>query len=275
MWWLAREGRTLLGAGRLGVSSWENRDRAQLELHVAPAFRARGVGSALLGVLEAEAVRRGVRALDLRLWAHASSERFAERHGFAAEQPATRLSMDPRESDWSPHRSAAADRAGGYEVVIVDGTLPRALHRRVARVAAALNDSDLRPVGRDGEVFTPRRLRAQDRCVLARGARPIRAIARDLGDGRLVGLSLLELDAGGEYAEQQDTSVVRGHRGRGIAQLMKATMLAHLHDVAPALKTIETWNADANTAMLAVNQWLGFTPVARQLRATRGVSRAN
>jgi hypothetical protein len=38
---------------------------------------------------------------------------------------------------------------------------------------------------------------------------------------------------------------------------LKTTMLLWLHDVEPGLQTIDTWNAESNTHMIAVNDELG------------------
>jgi hypothetical protein len=64
-------------------------------------------------------------------------------------------------------------------------------------------------------------------------------------------------------AFQEDTSVVRAHRGHRLGLLMKAAMLRWVGDERPEVGTIDTWNAAGNHHMIAVNERLGATVVAR------------
>jgi RimJ/RimL family protein N-acetyltransferase len=65
------------------------------------------------------------------------------------------------------------------------------------------------------------------------------------------------------WAEQHDTSVVRGHRGHRLGLLLKTEMLCWLAEVQPQLETIDTWNAASNDRMIAVNEALGYEVVGR------------
>jgi GNAT superfamily N-acetyltransferase len=57
---------------------------------------------------------------------------------------------------------------------------------------------------------------------------------------------------------QQDTLVLREHRGHGLGLRLKAANALLLLDTLPAVKTIRTWNADDNAPMLSVNRALGY-----------------
>jgi len=58
-------------------------------------------------------------------------------------------------------------------------------------------------------------------------------------------------------ATQEDTIVVPEHRGRGLGLVVKADMLRWLRTECPQVHEIETWNAESNAHMLAINDRLG------------------
>lgn len=64
----------------------------------------------------------------------------------------------------------------------------------------------------------------------------------------------------GDIVIQEDTLVDRGHRGRGIGRALKVANLRQLHEVpeAGAAHWVQTYTASDNTAMLALNESLGF-----------------
>jgi hypothetical protein len=53
--------------------------------------------------------------------------------------------------------------------------------------------------------------------------------------------------------------------------LLKAEMLVRLADLEPQVRTVDTWNAETNEAMVAVNDALGYVPLARALMFQRGL----
>ena len=61
-------------------------------------------------------------------------------------------------------------------------------------------------------------------------------------------------------AFQEDTLVLREHRGRRLGMLVKTANLARLAEVQPGARRIGTWNAEENAHMLAINVALGFRP---------------
>jgi GNAT superfamily N-acetyltransferase len=63
-----------------------------------------------------------------------------------------------------------------------------------------------------------------------------------------------------ETAFQAFTGVARPWRGRGLARALKAALLRQVHTVHPEAKTMRTSNAEANAAMLSINQRVGFRP---------------
>jgi hypothetical protein len=81
--------------------------------------------------------------------------------------------------------------------------------------------------------------------------------------GRLVAYSVLSVPRQPHRAVQQyATLVLREHRGHRLGMLVKVANLAHLAATYPGHPSILTFNAEENRHMLAVNESLGFAPIA-------------
>ena len=91
-----------------------------------------------------------------------------------------------------------------------------------------------------------------------------RVMARHRGTGEWAGQSMLAFNEFSPAAAfQEDTSVVRAHRGHRLGLLMKAAMLALDQRRAPrAGAAIDTWNDATNHHMIAINERLGASVVA-------------
>jgi GNAT superfamily N-acetyltransferase len=59
---------------------------------------------------------------------------------------------------------------------------------------------------------------------------------------------------------QQDTLVLREHRGHGLGLALKLANHRALVAALPGVLRVRTWNAVENAHMLAVNTALGFRP---------------
>jgi GNAT superfamily N-acetyltransferase len=59
-------------------------------------------------------------------------------------------------------------------------------------------------------------------------------------------------------ATQEDTLVLKSHRGHRLGMLLKAANLRQLREVSPDTAVITTFNAEDNRPMLDVNEALGF-----------------
>jgi hypothetical protein len=60
---------------------------------------------------------------------------------------------------------------------------------------------------------------------------------------------------------QEDTAVVRAHRGHRLGLRLKVEMLRVLRDRERGIRQIDTWNALSNSHMIAVNDALGCVVV--------------
>lgn len=91
----------------------------------------------------------------------------------------------------------------------------------------------------------------------------ITAAVEHVGPGRLVGFTQLNVPTDAtRAATQDDTLVLREHRGHALGMLLKLENLEQLEQDFPGRPSIITWNADENRHMLAVNEALGFEPMA-------------
>jgi mycothiol synthase len=59
---------------------------------------------------------------------------------------------------------------------------------------------------------------------------------------------------------QGDTGVVEAHRGHGLGRWLKAENLRRALAHQPGIDVIETYNAESNPYMLAINVDMGFRP---------------
>ncbi|OYX54574.1 MAG: hypothetical protein B7Y93_05945 [Micrococcales bacterium 32-70-13] len=90
---------------------------------------------------------------------------------------------------------------------------------------------------------------------------PLVAAVEHAPSGRLVGFTEFTVPAEAERpVAQEDTIVLREHRGHRLGMLVKAANLVWLEQVSPGHPAIITYNAEENRHMLAVNEALGFVP---------------
>jgi hypothetical protein len=59
---------------------------------------------------------------------------------------------------------------------------------------------------------------------------------------------------------------VAAHRGHRLGVLLKTDMNLWLREVQPKLSTIDTWNAESNDHMIAVNDAIGYRIMGRELQ---------
>ena len=140
---------------------------------------------------------------------------------------------------------------------------------QVAGITAAINDAPIDDLDIEDEVFTADRIRDYE-TPRQSGHRLWRIIARHRRTGEAAGHTAVVVHTERpELAHQHDTAVVRDHRGHRLGLLLKAEMMRWLAEVEPQVNSIDTWNAETNDHMIAVNERLGYRPSAGTWRSRR------
>jgi GNAT superfamily N-acetyltransferase len=253
----------------LELPTWDNRDLAWAYLAVRPEHRRRGHGTALLVQLIEVARRAGRTKLGAGWWETPSSEPFAAQHGFPRVSQEIYRAVRPQELPpglVDAAYDASLAHASDYELVHVQGRAPDALLPDVSAITAAINDAPFDDLDVEDEVFPVERIRDYESATLDSGHRLYRVVARHRRTGESAGHTVVAVDAETPaLAHQHDTAVARGHRGHRLGLLLKADMMRWLADVEPQISFIDTFNAESNGQMIAVNEQLGYRALGRDL----------
>jgi RimJ/RimL family protein N-acetyltransferase len=240
-------------------------------MRVAPAYRRRGLGTALVEALEAITTEMGRPLVGADGWDSEAIARVATARGYQQRAVAVRRVQDVATApDPRPIRDEAMVHAQDYELVRIEGYAPDALLPELADLTAAINDAPFDDLEWEEEVYSPERVRAYERAQIESGHRFRRVVARHRPTGELAGHTVVVVDSESPHvAEQHDTSVARAHRGHRLGLLVKTEMLLWLAEAEPQVTHVHTDNAESNRHMGAVNERLGYAVVGRSLEFQR------
>ncbi len=266
---------TPVAVGLLFTSERDNTHLAWAWMAVLPDHRRNGYGSTLFERLMDEARAKGRTSIGTDGW---ESERAA---GFAAKYDLEKKSQaimrrqhlaELEHSQLQKLHDEAAELATDYELVRIIGRTPPELVEAMVELASAINDAPTDDLDIEDEVFSPERLAAYEEAALARGNRLYRLVARHRETGELGGHTVIDVEEQRPtIADQHDTAVARAHRGHRLGMLLKAGMLLWLADAEPQIQTVDTWNAESNDHMIAVNELLGYRVMGRELQFQRSL----
>lgn len=271
--WLAHDGDKLVGYASAFFPRRENTDSAQLTGAVTVPHRRAGVGRALFEAMVEHAAAEG----RTRLYAGAfeGSDGQAALTAFGFEQVHTyainRLDVHgaPRER-WQRLYDGAATAAHDYELVRLVGRTPDDRVDDVVALFEAINDAPMTDPDAEPDAWTPERVHAYDAAMAARRQTVYRVMARHRATGAWAGHTVLCVDEfDPSVGHQEDTSVVRAHRGHRLGLLLKTDMLRWVTEERPEMAATETWNSVENHHMLAVNELLGTRLAARHASMRR------
>ncbi|HEY0215903.1 MAG TPA: GNAT family N-acetyltransferase [Cellulomonas sp.] len=289
----------VLGYLAMNLPRQDNTHTGFCRLDVRPAHRRRGIGTALHGRAVAEARAHGRSMLmsntdqaveppagddtlapptgSGRVRTSDAAVRFALRHGWQLEQVARRsvldVPLDPAVLD--RHRAEAQQAAGpDYRAVTWTGRCPDVWVDQFAWLQSRMStDTPMGGLDMREDVWDAARVRTAEQAFAERGMTCRVAAAEHAPTGRLTAFTALVSRADtDEYVMQDDTLVLREHRGHRLGMLVKAANLQVLATAQPGTRRIGTWNAEENAHMLAINVALGFRPAGGsgewQLRLT-------
>jgi GNAT superfamily N-acetyltransferase len=263
----------VVGVLEYGFTTWDNAHLGYVEVTVDPEARGQGLGRQLVeaGV---DLVRAAGKSLVI-----AGSRNTPAAHALGAslgfEKALTALNrrQDLVALDWGAldrDYALAASGAVDYDLLRIEGPVPDELLDGVVTMTAAINDAPIDALEVDDEVFSPERVRAFERGQQERGRRTYRVIARHRTSGELAGHTFVSVDRDHPgFAGQNDTSVVRAHRGHRLGLLLKIEMLRWLGDAEAQLRVLDTWNAATNEHMIGVNEQLGYRVIGEGIEWQR------
>ena len=254
---------SVAGWYRLEMPDRENLDQAELTLVVHPAHRRRGLGLALLRHAAGRAAANGRSVLNGTARRGGHGEAFARSAGAEPGLVDVQRVMDLRavaDDQLARLRETAERAAAGYSLVSWTGVVPEEFIEQAAALYAAMNDAPhdphIAPAVWDAE-------RVRERVNDLRphyGLRTYAVAARHEASAELAALTEVAVDpADPGWGHQMLTGVTSKHRGHRLGLLVKIAMVERLRAAEPALERIQTWNAESNRYMIAVNEALGYT----------------
>ena len=258
----------LVAQGAVNTSEWDNLDLAWLGLAVHPEARKQGHGRTMADHVEHVALQMGRTKVGADAFDGSSGVAFAEGRGYTLgstavnrRQHLSEVSLEKIEELYDQ----ATATSSAYELVRIVGSTPEELLEDVAVMSAAINDAPLDDLEIEDEVYPPQRIRDYETAIERRGERLYRLLVRHGETGELAGHTVVAVEGERpEIGHQHDTSVVRGHRGHRLGLLLKSGMNLWLAQTEPQLQTVDTWNAESNNHMIAVNEALGYRPMVRE-----------
>ncbi|MBE3001055.1 GNAT family N-acetyltransferase [Nocardiopsis sp. HNM0947] len=271
------DGRTV-GTLLVDLPDLENRHLAEVDVSVVPGHRRRGLGARLLEqAAEAMAEEgRTTAAGEVCVpggwspddWPGAA---FARSHGFDVvhEEDYQVLDLPVPEQ----RLAALPGATGGHRLTTWTGPCPEDLLEPYARMRTAMElDVPTGELDTEPQVWDADRVRQEDLRREGQGYTTIVSVAR-AASGEWAGYSLMMVpDEGEGEVYQDDTLVMRAHRGHGLGAALKRRNLEELSRQAPGAKWVRTWVDPDNAPMLAVNDLFGFRTVERMWEVQRVVT---
>jgi GNAT superfamily N-acetyltransferase len=251
-------------------------DHAWLGVHALPEWRRRGIGTALADQVEGLAASAHRHELIVyTVSADAPGERLTAPTGFgsvARGNPevrfllarGSRLALPADDSVIRHFRADAKAHAGrDYTVHCWSGLTPPRWRDDLAVFYTRMStDAPTAGLEEPEDVWTAERLVAEETPRTASPRRILTAAALHEPSGHLVAFTQLSVPAeSNRSAGQEDTLVLREHRGHCPGMLLKTANLEYLAEESPEHPSVTTFNAEENRHLLDVNEALGFVPM--------------
>ncbi len=273
-----------IGRAVLYVPLEEGSDLAEPQVEILPDRQGHGAGRAALEHLESLARARGRATLHgwtnhLRL----DGERMPARTGWG-DVPVDHVARTLRAAGYEleqVYRASALDLTGPLDRIhgllaqareaargyrYVSWSLPTPPERRDAYARMKERMATDAPAGGmafDEETWDAARIERMDARLVAQGYTGLVGSVEHTETGDLVAYNeLYRLGGGAGKTDQNDTLVLKEHRGHRLGLLVKCENLLLWRELVPESTKVMTDNAEENRPMLDINEAMGFTPIA-------------
>jgi GNAT superfamily N-acetyltransferase len=243
------------------LSFWDNQHMAFVELYIRPEHRASSIGDAIVDQACALMKANDRSLLVANAWKDSHLERLWRDHGLAMASEAAQRRLLPSMLDWPQLDALHADSlaaSSAYEVFEVGSPVSDDLIDGMVQLQLAMNDAPLNDLSLEDKSWSPNRYRGFESAMAHRRIDLYRLVARHRESGDLAGFTVVAVEEERPHLGfQEDTAVVRAHRGHRLGLRLKIEMLRKLRELEPQISQIDTWNAVSNRHMIAVNDALG------------------
>jgi GNAT superfamily N-acetyltransferase len=279
---------SVAGFARLILPLHDNEHLAYAQVTVRPDRRRRGAGRALLEAAERVVAEHGRTTVVLdsehgtepadgtpdvltppngsgRIRATDPGAVMAAACGYTLEQAERYSRLDlPVDPDLLErlHGDALAHAGTDYRLLHWTDRVPDAWVDQFAVLETRMStDVPLAGLEIEEDRWDADRVRVYEGDIAAAGHGYLCVAAEHVPSGTLAAFTMVEWPVDQpEVVFQEDTLVLREHRGRRLGMLVKADLLRRLGTVRPGARRVHTWNAEENGFMLGINVALGFRP---------------
>lgn len=266
-----------VGLARIFFAERDNRDKCQADVQVDPAFRGRGVGSALLDWVEQRGRAEGGRSMVLgevfipvgERESHRSLELMRRRGYRVASVEIVRSLPLPVDADVLRREGRRAGTAAGeqYEITVHVGGVPHELRQGLCdcsnRVAL---DAPTGEVEFEAESETVEDYQTTLDHFTDLGFTLVTALAVHRASGVVAAYSGLTVPASDpDIVFQWGTLVLPEHRGNRLGMAVKVANLECLATIAAGRTSVRTMNDEQNPWMVNINADLGFVIIEEAL----------
>lgn len=166
-------------------------------------------------------------------------------------------------SDLAAWHTEALEASTGYSTVAWCDHTPAAHVADMAELLGLMSTDP--PQGElvlEPECWDDERYLQRERSIIDRRRIHLVVAAREDVTGQIVGYTDIGVPGGGATVGYQWDTIVRAdHRGHRLGLLLKLANLTELGRTLPEVRYLNTWNADDNAHMVAVNERLGYRPM--------------
>ncbi|MFE7845120.1 GNAT family N-acetyltransferase [Microbacterium sp. NPDC057407] len=282
--WLIVEDGEVVGRAGIDLPLEEGSQVAFWLIELRQERWGRGIGSAAYELIESVAREHGRTVL--QSWAeHPAADgptlapptgfgsipkdhaaRFFLRHGYSLEQVERNSAFDLTAPFDTVERLLAEARAASTEYRVVQWfapTPPEFADGYAWMKSRMATDAPSGDLVFDEETWDAARVAEHDRRYTASGRTLQVTAAQHVASGELCAFNELVIGKDRtEASHQEDTLVLKEHRGHRLGTLVKCAGLLSWRDIAPASRRVITYNAEENRPMLDINEAIGFAPIA-------------